>query len=177
MSFQSSLVRYHILPPQSDRALLTCPFFFMHYKLLRTNTNWCVADAPLLLSSCTTISWGQTPTLADKYQLLRINTDYCGRTPTLADKHRLVRTNSWRREQKGVVGACDRAARLTQAQVQQFKPRADVVEDLHGLFGEDVSKLKMTSMADSMHALSCHNMTLPCSDKVGEHSIRFHFVY
>ncbi|CAN0049371.1 unnamed protein product [Pylaiella littoralis] len=67
--------------------------------------------------------------------------------------------------EKGVVGACDRAARLTQAQVQQFKPRADVVEDLHGLFGEDVSELKMTSMADSMHALSCHNMTLPCSDK------------
>lgn len=74
-------------------------------------------------------------------------------------------------EQKGVVGACDRAAKLTQAQVQQFKPRTDVVEDLQGLFGEDVSKLKMTSMADSMHALSCHNMTLPCSDKVGRISL------
>lgn len=41
-----------------------------------------------------------------------------------------------------------------------------MVADLEDLFGEEVAQLKMTSMADSLHALSCHNMTLPCSDKV-----------
>lgn len=71
-------------------------------------------------------------------------------------------------EQKITVGACDRAAELTQAQVRKFKPRTDVVADLQDLFGDEVLALKMTSMADSMHALSCHNMTLPCSDKVRE---------
>lgn len=43
-----------------------------------------------------------------------------------------------------------------------------MVADLKDLFGDEVLKLKMTSMADSLHALSCHNMTLPCSDKVRE---------
>lgn len=71
-------------------------------------------------------------------------------------------------EQKVTLGACDRAAKLSQAQIREFKPRADVVADLEDLFGEDVLELKMTSMADSMHALSCHNMPLPCSDKVRE---------
>ncbi|CAN0457079.1 unnamed protein product, partial [Hapterophycus canaliculatus] len=36
--------------------------------------------------------------------------------------------------------------------------------DLRALFGEEVSGLKMTTVADSMHSLSCHNMTLPCSE-------------
>lgn len=71
-------------------------------------------------------------------------------------------------EQKIALGACDRAAKLSQAQIREFKPRADVVADLKDLFGEEVLELKMTSIADSMHALSCHNMTLPCSDKVCE---------
>lgn len=56
---------------------------------------------------------------------------------------------------------------LSEQQFLAFKPRPDVVAELQGLFGEEVSELKMTSMADQMHALSCHNMTLPCSDKVG----------
>ena len=71
-------------------------------------------------------------------------------------------------EQKITLGTCDRAAKLSQAQIREFKPRADVVANLKDLFGEEVLELKMTSMADSMHALSCHNMTLPCSDKVRE---------
>eukprot|EP00903_Cladosiphon_okamuranus_P016088 g14852.t1 len=67
--------------------------------------------------------------------------------------------------EKITLGACDRAAKLSQAQIREFKPRTDVVADLEHLFGEEVLELKMTSIADSMHALSCHNMTLPCSDK------------
>ncbi|CAM9205199.1 unnamed protein product [Scytosiphon promiscuus] len=62
-------------------------------------------------------------------------------------------------------GACDRAARLAEHQIRTFKPRRDVAADLRGLFGEEVSGLKMTTVADSMHSLSCHNMTLPCSDE------------
>ncbi|CBN74266.1 conserved unknown protein [Ectocarpus siliculosus] len=67
--------------------------------------------------------------------------------------------------EKTTVGTCERAAKLSEQQFLAFKPRPDVVAEVLGLFGEEVSELKMTSMADQMHALSCHNMTLPCSDK------------
>lgn len=69
-------------------------------------------------------------------------------------------------EQKTVVGACDRATALSKTQNGGFKPRADVVSELGGLFGEEIMSRKMTEVADSLHARSCHNMTLPCSDKV-----------
>lgn len=66
------------------------------------------------------------------------------------------------------MGTCDRAAKLSEAQIRDFRPRADVIADLQYLFGDEVLDLKMTSMADSLHALSCHDMPLPCSDKVRE---------
>lgn len=69
-------------------------------------------------------------------------------------------------EQKVVVGACERAASLAAAQDRAFKARADVVSDLEGMFGEELADWKMTEIGDAFHALSCHNMTLPCSDKV-----------
>ncbi|CAN0298033.1 unnamed protein product, partial [Ectocarpus fasciculatus] len=73
--------------------------------------------------------------------------------------------NGGREPEKTTIGTCERAAKLDEQQSLAFKPRPDVVAELQGLFGEGVSELKMTSMADQMHALSCHNMTLPCSDK------------
>lgn len=70
-------------------------------------------------------------------------------------------------EQKESAGTCDRAAKLTERQIRMFKPRRDVTADLLDLFGEEVSGLKMTTVADSMHSISCHDMTLPCSEEVG----------
>ncbi|CAN0201851.1 unnamed protein product, partial [Laminaria digitata] len=67
--------------------------------------------------------------------------------------------------QKVVVGACDRAAHLSTTQNGGFNPRADVVSNLKGLFGEGLGGWKMTEIGDAVHARSCHNMTLPCSDK------------
>lgn len=69
-------------------------------------------------------------------------------------------------EQKMMVGSCDLAAKLATTQNGCFKPRADVTSDLKGLFGEGMADWKMTEVADALHARSCHNMTLPCSDKV-----------
>lgn len=69
-------------------------------------------------------------------------------------------------EQKVLVGACDRAASLSTTQNEGFKPRADVVSDLTGLFGEGLADWKMTEIGDVLHARSCHDMTLPCSHKV-----------
>lgn len=78
----------------------------------------------------------------------------------------LVSNATPRVEQKMIMGSCDRAAELSKTQNGGFKPRADVVSDLAGLFGERISGWKMTETADALHARSCHNMTLPCSDKV-----------
>ncbi|CAN0030126.1 unnamed protein product, partial [Discosporangium mesarthrocarpum] len=66
--------------------------------------------------------------------------------------------------EKEVEGMCQRAVDLSQQETSRFRVRSDVSNKLVDLFGEGVLAMKITEVADPVHSLSCHNMTLPCSD-------------
>lgn len=75
------------------------------------------------------------------------------------------------------LGKCTKAAELSKTQNGGFEARADVVADLAGLFSDGISEMRMTEVADTVHAMTCHEKPLPCTAKVISRQIVYIYIY
>ena len=64
--------------------------------------------------------------------------------------------------EKVMQGACDRAVRLTTAQIGSFRKPRHLASELAALFGSAAAEKGITDLADAIHTVSCHQQPLPC---------------
>lgn len=68
-----------------------------------------------------------------------------------------------------IQGACQRAVESSQSQHAAITPRKEVMNQLSGLFGQGVHKMKITELTDAIMPAYCHGDPLPCSRNVSGH--------